>query len=172
MYLSVWFSSTYTILSFTISLSAFIILQIFSSSKSESQPFFLIALAQSHNRCSVMSKTPCSFHSCTICCLYPLIGLPSSSKRLTSKETFHNNLIHVLKPICSDSSRMTTRSPLSNQGTPARRKTFPYSSSPIYTVIFIMLIWHFTHEKYSEFQVTQPPVFLSRHHLQMIANQG
>ena len=35
-------------------------------------------------------------------------------KRLTSKETFHNNLIHVLRTLCYDSSRMTTGSPLSN----------------------------------------------------------
>ena len=86
MSLSVCFSYTSSILLFTILLPASIILRIFSSSKSESQPFFLIALAWSHNHCSVISKTPCSFHSCIICCLYPLTGLPSSSKYLLLKK--------------------------------------------------------------------------------------
>ena len=86
-------------------------------------------------------------------------------KRLTSKETFHNNLIHALRPLCSDSSRMNTRFLLSNQGPPAGRRTFLYRSSPIYTVIFRILIWYFTQKRYSEFYVTQPPVFLSRRHL-------
>ena len=51
-------------------------------------------------------------------------------KKLTSKETFHNNLTHVLRLLCSDSSRMTTGSPLSNQGTPAGRRTFPLQVQP------------------------------------------
>ena len=55
-------------------------------SKSESQPLFLIALASSHNRCSVISKTPCSFHSCIIRYLYPLIDLWSLSKGLLLKK--------------------------------------------------------------------------------------
>ena len=80
--LFVWFSPTSSILSFTKSLSPSILLQIFSGSKSEIQPFFLISLAWSHNRCSVISKTLCSFHSCIDNCLYPLIGLRSLSTGL------------------------------------------------------------------------------------------
>ena len=86
MSLSAWFSSTSSVLTFTISLSTSIIFQIFSSSKSERQPFFLVALAWSHNHCSVISKTPCSFHSYIIRCLYPLIGLLSSPKGLLLKK--------------------------------------------------------------------------------------
>ena len=88
MSLSVWFSSKSSILSFIISLSSSIILRIFSSSKSESQLFFLTASAWSHNRCLVISKTPCSFYSCIIRCLYPLIGLPSSSNDFLLKKDF------------------------------------------------------------------------------------
>ena len=78
-------------------------------------------------------------------------GVTVIIKRPTSKETFHNNLTHVLRPLCSDSSRMTTRSLLSNQGTPDRQRSFPYRSIPIYVVIFRILIWHFTSKRYSEF---------------------
>ena len=74
-------------------------------------------------------------------------SLPVSSNRLaviikrcTSKETFHKSLVPVLRPLCSDSSRMTTRSPLSDKGTPAGRRTFPHMSSSIYAVIFRILI--------------------------------
>ena len=98
---------------------------VFSSPKSESHSFFLIALSWSHNRCYVISKTSCSFHSCIILCLYHVIVLPSSSKDLL---LIHNKLIHVLRPLCSDSSRMT-----------------------IYAVIFRILIWHFTHKRSTEF---------------------
>ena len=86
MSLSVWFSSTSSIPSFTITLSAFIILRMLLSSRTESQSFFLIALSWSHNRHSVVSKTPCSLHSCSIRCLYRLISLPSSSKDLLLKK--------------------------------------------------------------------------------------
>ena len=82
LFLFVWFSPTSSILSFTKSLSPSILLQIFSGSKSEIQPFFLMSLAWSHNRCSVISKTLCSFHSCIDNCLYPLIGLRSLSTGL------------------------------------------------------------------------------------------
>ena len=98
---------------------------VFSSPKSESHSFFLIALSWSHNRCYVISKTSCSFHSCIILCLYHVIVLPSSSEDLL---LIHNKLIHVLRPLCSDSSRMT-----------------------IYAVIFRILIWHFTHKRSTEF---------------------
>ena len=89
---------------------------------------------------------------------FPHHSLPVSSnrftviiKRLNSKETFHSNLIHVLRPLCSDSSMITTGFPLSNQGTPAGRRTFPYRSSPIYAVTFRILIWHFSGKRSSEF---------------------
>ena len=109
---------------------------IFSSCKSESQPFFLIAFAWFTQLLVGDFKDSIFF---------PLLHhlLPVSSnrltitiKRVTSKETFYNNLIHALRPLCSDSSRMTTGSPLSNQGTSAERRAFPYKSSPIYAVIF------------------------------------
>ena len=86
MSLFVFFSSTSSVLSFTISVYASLILRLFSSSKSESQPFFLTSLTWSHNRCSVISKTLCSFHRFIIHCLYPLIVLPSSTKDLLLKE--------------------------------------------------------------------------------------
>ena len=88
MSLCISFSPTSSILSFTNAPSATIILHIFSSSKSEIQPFFIIASAWSHNRCPVISKTPSSFYSCIINCLYPLIGLPSSSTALILKKDF------------------------------------------------------------------------------------
>ena len=98
---------------------------VFLSPTSDSHSFFLIALSWSRNCCCVISKTPCSFNSCIIRCLYHPIVLPSSSKDLP---LIHNKLIHVLRPLCSDSSRMT-----------------------IYAVIFRILIWHFNDKRTTEF---------------------
>ena len=118
MSLYVLFFFTSSILLFTISLCFYHPPNIFKLQIRE-PIVFPISFCLMTNHSSVTSKTPCSFHFCIIHCLYPLVGLPA----------YHNNLFPVHRPLCSDSSRMTIRLPLSNYGTPARQRTFPCNLS-------------------------------------------
>ena len=151
MFYSVWFSSTSPILSFTISLSASIILRIISSSKSESHQFFLIALAWSHNRSLVISKTPCSFHSCIIRCLYSLIDLLSSSKGWLLKKHCITILFTLLNHFVLTVVGRRLCPCCRTREQPTGRSTFPCRSSRIHAVIFRILIWNFTYKSYREF---------------------
>ena len=92
------------------------------NSSCDNHPFFLIALAWSHTRCSVDSNDPLSLHSLKHSLSVSSYRFPFFIKRFTSIKTFRHCLVNFLIPFHSSSHLMTTGFSLLYQETTAGRR--------------------------------------------------
>lgn len=110
-------------------------------SMSVNHPFVLVLLAWSPNRCSLISKSPVSFHFAFMRCRNSL---------LPDLLLIQHSIFHILFPpspqplaLCTSYFWMMIGSVLLNQRAPACRKVLTFGTSLVNIVIWYICIRHF-----------------------------